>query len=321
MPRSSRHPRSVAPLAIALFVAACGGGAPASPTAGPATAAPATAAPPASATPAATNVSTGEPSVKGPAQVPVGASFDVEWTGPNGERDYVTIVAAGSTKWTNEPYFATGSTPSPGTLTAPSTPGAFELWYVSGADATVLARVAITVSAFVGTIDAPDSVAGGTVFEVAWTGPNGPGDYITIVKVGATAWTNEPYFSTSVGSPGTLQASIEAGPFELWYVSGTGDVIQLREPITVTPYSASVDGPGEVAKGGAVAIAWTGPSGPGDYITIVPAGAPEDAYLDYCSTSTPSPCEVTAPDGAGAYEVRYVTAAYKVLAREPLLVR
>jgi Ca-activated chloride channel family protein len=320
--------RRSAPLAIAVLVAACGGGnAPATPTAAPATPPAATVAPttgtPASAevTSAPTNASTGEPSVKAPVTVAVGASFQVDWTGPNGDRDYVTIVKAGATKWTTEPYFYTSTAASPGTLTAPGAAGAYEVWYVRGVDDVVLAKTTVTVSSFAGTVDGPDSVPAGTEFQVAWTGPNGPGDYVTIVKAGTAKWTNEPYFYTSAGAPGTLLAPIEAGQYELWYVSGSGDTLQLRTPITVLPYSASVDGPGQVAKGAPVSIAWTGPTGPGDYITIAPAGSSEGTYLAYCYTNTPSPCIINAPDDAGAYEVRYVTGQAKVLATEPLLVK
>lgn len=323
MLRTSNH-RLVATLGVALLVAACGGGAAATPNAATPTAPPATAGPTGTPTPtagpAATNVSTGAPSVKGPAAVQPGASFEVEWTGPNGERDYVTIVKAGAAKWTNEPYFYTGSNPSPASLTAPATAGAYELWYVKGDDSTVLAKAPIAVSAFVGTIDGPDSVAAGSTFEVAWTGPNGPRDYVTIVKAGATAWSNESYFYTTEGTPSTLQAPIDPGAYELWYVSGAG-TIQLRVPIAVAPYSASVDGPGEVTHAQPVSIIWTGPAGPGDYITIAAAGSPEGTYLNYCYTTVPSPCIVNAPEKAGAYEIRYVTAKSKTLASEALLVK
>lgn len=314
----TRTIRLTSSAALGLLLAACGGGAAATPTAAPITAAPATVA--ATAAPAATNASTGQPSVKAPAQVAVGSTFDVEWTGPNGEGDYVTIVKVGATKWTNEPYFYTNNTPSPGPLTAPGTAGAYELWYVKGDDETVLAKLAITVSAFVGSITAPATVAGGTTFEVSWTGPDGSRDYITIVKAGAQ-WTNESYFYTSVGPKGTLQAPIEGGAYELLYVSGAGDTIQYRQAITVTDVSASVDGPGQVTHGQPVSIAWAGPNGPGDYITIAAAGSPEGTYLDYCYTYTPSPCVINAPDQAGAYEVRYVTQAKKTLASEALQVK
>ena len=306
-----------------VIVAACGGGgAPATPTPAPATVAPTAAATEAPvATPASTNASTGEPSVKGPAQASIGQKIDVAWTGPNAQGDFVTIVAVGTAKWTNETYFYTASNPSPGSLTAPGTAGAFEIWYVSGADLTVLARSPLTVSAFVGSIDAPASVAGGTEFAISWTGPNGQGDYITIVKAGTPAWTNEPYFYTSVGPTSKLVAPIDAGPYELLYISGQGATVQLRRPITVTASSATVDGPGEVNHGNPVSIAWTGPSGPGDYITIAPKGSSDGTYTDYCYTTTPSPCVINAPDTAGPYEVRYVTGTGRMIASEPLLVK
>jgi Ca-activated chloride channel family protein len=272
--------RLTAAAAIAGLVVACGGGgAPATPTPVPATTPAASTAGPtgtaATATVEPTNASTGAPSVKAAAQVAVGTSFEVAWTGPNGKGDYVTIVKAGATKWTNEPYFYTNSTPSPGKLTAPGTAGAYELWYVKGDDSSVLAKAPLTVSTFVGTLDAPATVGGGTVFDVSWTGPDGPRDYVTIVKAGATKWTNEPYFYTSVGPKSTLQAPIEAGAYEIWYVSGEGDVVQLKRPITVLPVSVSVDGPGTVDHGQTVTIAWTGPNGKDDYISIAAAGSPE----------------------------------------------
>ncbi|HEX2626845.1 MAG TPA: hypothetical protein VHL56_08060 [Candidatus Limnocylindrales bacterium] len=68
--------------------------------------------------------------------------------------------------------------------------------------------------------------------------------------------------------------------------------------------------------------AWTGPSAPGDYITIAAAGSAEGTYLNYCYTTAPSPCIINAPDTAGPYEIRYVTGAQgKTLATEPLLVK
>jgi Ca-activated chloride channel family protein len=50
---------------------------------------------------------------------------------------------------------------------------------------------------------------------------------------------------------------------------------------------------------------WTGPNGPGDYITIVQEGAPEGAYLSYAIT-------------AGAYETRYVAGKGSTLGSVPI---
>ena len=312
-------------LAIAALVAACGGSPAVTPTAAPPTVAQATVAPPSDApatTVPASNPATGPANLEAPASVEAGRQFDVTWTGPNGDRDYVTIVAPGATEWTEEPFFYTASGGNPGQLTAPAAAGSYVLWYVQGTDEQVLFRRDIAVTPFQGSLLAPETVIAGTEFEVAWNGPDGPGDYVTIVAQGATKWTNEPYFYTaSGGNPATLQAPIEDGAYEIWYVLGAAETIEARVPIVVTAFSASVDGPDEASKGSSVDVTWTGPDGPGDYITFAPVGSPEGTYLAYCYTYVGSPCAITAPDDAGPFEIRYVTQAGKTLASAPIVIK
>jgi Ca-activated chloride channel family protein len=288
----------------------------------PPTAAAGTPAPTAgAATPAATSPLIGPPNIVAPDTVAAGSAFDVTWTGPIGSSDFITLVEPTATEWTNEPYFyATYS--SPQQMTAPAAPGTYELWYVEGEGETILFRRDITVTAFVGSVDGPDEVTGNTEFDVTWTGPNAPGDYVTIVKAGATRWTNEDYFYTQGAVPPLkLLAPLEPGAYELWYVLGADDTIAARAPITILPASASVQAPEGVDRGATFDVAWTGPDGPGDFITIVAAGAAEAAYLDYCYTNEGPSCTLTAPDQGGPYEVRYTTGTNKVLASKPIVVR
>jgi Ca-activated chloride channel family protein len=310
---------------VALVVAGCGGAAPSS--------APSSPPPSSSSSPPSTPTAEpsadssvppwfGEPSVSGPATVEAGTRFDVVWTGPLANDDYITIVALGATTWNGESYFdATAG--SPAQLTAPLAPGAYELWYVNGADATPLTRSPITVLPASATLDAPAEIEAGTSFQVSWTGPNGPGDFITIVAPGTARWTNESYFPTSSGSTGTLTAPLVAGPHQIRYVSGQGEVTIVAAPITVTPTSASLDAPAEVAAGTSFQVSWTGPNGPGDYITIVATGAPPGTYLSYANTSNGSPATLTAPTAPGSYELRYVVerAGVTTLATRPIEVR
>lgn len=296
-------------LSLVVLVAACGGGGTATPTpAAPTTAVTeAPSAGPATAGPTATNPSTGTPGLDAPAEVQAGTEFEVTWTGPNAQGDYVTIVKLGATEWTNEDYFNTTGG-SPQKLAASSVAGDYEIWYVSGADKKILVRRAIKILPFSGSLDAPASVEANKEFDVAWTGPNGPGDYVTIVKLGATQWTNEDYFNASGGSPQKLLAPIEPGSYELWYVIGADRTIQVRRPITVTATTATVTAPEQVAKGAKFQVAWTGPNGPGDYVTIVKVGSAPSAYLSYFNASSGTPGTLTAPDEAGDYEVWYVAA-------------
>ncbi len=302
MTRWNRAAVAAAGWVVALVVAGCSG-----------TAAPAAATPTPTADPTPTPTATASPppvtggaTLDGPAEVPAGAKFSVSWTGPNAPRDYVTIVAAGAERWTNEPYFYTTVGPT-GSLTAPTTDGAYELLYALGDDNSILARRPITVRPFVGTLAAPDSVMGTTTFEVTWTGPDGPGDYVTIVRAGTERWTNESYFYTTVGSPGTLTAPLEAGAYEAWYVTGADSRTMLRRPITVTGVDVTLSAPATVARNATFQVAWTGPDGPLDYITIVPAGSPVGTYTSYAYTATGNPVTITAPATAGNYEIWYAS--------------
>ena len=297
-------------LAITLLLAACGGGGtpatptPVPPTVPPATTPPATVAPTVEITATPTDAATGPANLDAVSEIEAGKVIEVKWTGPNAKGDYVTIVEAGATKWTDEDYFYT-TIGSPGELTAPSKDGAYALWYVSGADSTILARRAIRVTPFSGSLLAPETVMANTQFEVAWNGPDGPGDYVTIVKLGATKWTNESYFYTTVGSPGPLLAPLEAGSYEVWYVIGQDSTVQARTPITVTAAVVTLDAPDQVAPGASFEVTWTGPNGKGDYVTIVPKGADASAYESYFYTTVGSPGPLKAPDAAGEYEIRY----------------
>lgn len=301
-------PLVVIGLLVVLVLAACGGGAAATPTAEP-TADPtpeATAEPSESAEPS--EQAGGPAGLEAPSEVEAGAAFDVAWTGPNATGDYVTIVPAGATAWTFEdPYFNTNAGPT-GSLVAPTAPGEYELWYVNGADDTVAFSVDVTVTPFEGDLLAVDEVAAGTEFEVAWNGPDGPGDYVTVVPVGADAWTGaDPYFNTSIGPVGTLYAPMTDGDYEIWYVVGSDSSVQSRRPITVTPLEITIDAPESVGAGEDFEVAWTGPDGQGDYLTIVPEGSAEGAYLSYAYTYTGSTVTLTAPDEPGSYEIWYAS--------------
>jgi Ca-activated chloride channel family protein len=290
---------------VAIAVAACSGGGGASPSASAAATPTVTPAPSGTAAASATPA-TGEATLDAPDEVEAGATFEVEWTGPNADRDYVTIVTAGTDEWTDEPYFYT-SAGSPGRLTAPTTAGDYELLYVVGVDESIAARRPITVTPFEGALLGPEDVEAGSQFEVAWNGPDGPGDYVTIVAEGTTRSTNESYFYTAHGNPGKLTAPIDPGDYELWYVTGADSATMATRPITVTPFEITLDAPAEVAAGAAFEVTWTGPDGPTDYITIVPAGSPEGTYLSYAYTSSGSPARLTAPSEPGAYEIWYAS--------------
>ena len=253
-----------------------------------------------------------EISLSFPAEVLVGSSFEVNWTGPNGERDYITVVPVGSPEGSFESYFYTENA-NPGTLTAPSFPGQYEVRYTTDrADEkgnSLYAQV-ITVLPALYSLTAPAEVVAGSPFEVSWQGPNGAQDYITVVPAGSPEGSYLSYFYTENANPGSLTAPVDPGQYEIRYTTDRAEAkgaILYYIPISVLPASFSITAPAEVAVGQQFEVSWTGPDGPSDYITIVPAGAADGEYMSYFYTENANPGTLTAPDTPGQYEIRYTS--------------
>lgn len=170
-----------------------------------------------------------------PAAVAAGEKFAVNWTGPNAQGDYITIVAASTDTWTNEPWFHTKSAATPGSLVTPLDAGEYVLWYVTGADDATMATRPITVTPYSVSLHAAGTVQLGTTFTVDWTGPNGPLDYVTIVAAGSAPGTYNSFAYTQNGTPVTLTASDASGNYEIWYASDrVKDIVFGKISIVVT---------------------------------------------------------------------------------------
>jgi len=259
--------------------------------------------------------------VSAPAEVAAGAPFEVVWSGPSHGGDYLTVVPAGAPEATYLSYAYTDRG-NPATLTAPIGAGAYEVRYVTGQSQRTAASVPLIVTAASVGVSAPAEVGAGTPFEVNWSGPANAGDYLTIVPAGAPEGTYLSYAYTDRGSPATLTAPIDPGAHEVRYVSGQGDRTLASAPIVVAPARIALTVPAEVAPGASFDVAWDGPDGSGDYLTIVPEGAAEGSYLSYAYTDRGSPATLTAPAEAGRYEVRYVSGqGDRTLASAPIEVR
>ena len=256
-------------------------------------------------------------SVSGPATVAAGALFEVKWTGPSNERDYIAIgeAAPNGRLYLDYKYTRSGS---PIKLAAPEKPGDYELRYILSQGDTVIARQPITVGAVNATVTAPAQVAAGAKFKVNWTGPNNERDFVTLVKAGAAEKTYERYAYTKAGNPLELIAPDEPGAYELRYASGTQYLTLARANITVGAISGTLTGPAQVVAGEGFKVGWKGPDNARNFITIVPQGAREGAYSSAYAYTAPrdNPVNLIAPLAAGEYELRYSTAEkYLTLAR------
>lgn len=335
-------------IALLLLLGRCAMQRQASPTPPPTSEKPA--ATPAPSSPGAASTPTAEAPEKltpatlsAPPTVLAGSVFEVHWTGPDNQGDFITIVAKDAPPDKFGHYTLTREGPTL-KVTAPMEPSAspaapsgHELRYIAARSKTILGRTPIEISAAAATLDAPAEAIAGTKVSIQWTGPNNRGDYITFAL---KDWPDNKYGNytlTQQGSPLTVDAPIEPGDIELRYSTGDGHQILARRPIRIVAAGVSLTAPDKAVAGSTIDVAWNGPNNTGDYITLAAKGWPDDKYGNYTNTSAGGskvgepgkPLKLQMPFfdgpatsegiGAGEGELRYVSGqGRKVLARRPI---
>ena len=170
-------------------------------------------------------------------------------------------------------------------------------------------------------VSPPSEAEASTTISVPWQGPNNAGDYLSVAEPGAAGSAFLTYVRTNAGNPSALALPEEPGQYEVRYVDAkTGEVL-ASAPIVATGLTASLEVPEEVDAGAGFEVIWQGPNEPGDFITIVAPDAPPDSFENFVRTDAGSPAQLTAPDGPGTFEVRYVLArTQQPLASAPVVV-
>ena len=155
-------------------------------------------------------------------------------------------------------------------------------------------------------LDAPATAVTGATFAVSWSSAIDPQDYVTIVSVGAGENTRGDYQRVRGDTEGSLTAPAEPGLYEVRYVLNEGTRVLGSAPVEIVEAEVSISAPDEVKTGAGFAVSWSSSIHPQDYVTIVPAGADEDAYTDYKRVRDDTENSLVAPADPGLYEVRYV---------------
>ncbi|HHL21866.1 MAG TPA: VWA domain-containing protein, partial [Aliiroseovarius sp.] len=146
---------------------------------------------------------------------PAGGKLEVTWEGPGGDIDFIAIAEPGETPNRYATYkYTRNSEGNALEIEIPTTPGTYELRYVqNGKPDKILAAEPISVVPLTASLDAPDSVAAGQAFDVAWTGPGYPRDRIIIAAPGSDQV--ESFASPTSGAVVTLYAPTSPGEYEL----------------------------------------------------------------------------------------------------------
>jgi Ca-activated chloride channel family protein len=257
--------------------------------------------------------------------------IEAGWTGPGNRDDYIDLVPRGYANTSGEITYVYVRDAMPvAKLRVPTSPGDYEVRYVVqlANERKVKASAPVTVTAATATVTVPPKAESAEPLQIAWQGPAGEGDYIDIVPAGYTQTSGEiTYAYTKDGNPAKLTAPGKSGAYEVRYVlEGTGGrKILSSAPLEVTQPAATLTAPDMVAKSAPFKVEWTGPNRAGDYVDLVKKGATATSgEIAYFYTDKGSPGELTAPAGAGEYDLRYVLegpGGRQVLVRRAVRVR
>ncbi|WP_147306608.1 MULTISPECIES: VWA domain-containing protein [unclassified Wenzhouxiangella] len=261
-----------------------------------------------------------EASLTAPETGLAGGTVEVEWAGPDEERDYIAVAYKGESanRHINFTYTEEGS---PLELTLPPEEGEYELRYIRRQGRQILAGETITVEPVQATLTAPDTAAAGDDITVEWEGPDYRRDYIAITRPDDDPGRHINFTYTKDGSPLELKMPAESGDYEIRYIQRQDRTILARHPITVEPVEASVSAPDTAAAGDDITVEWEGPDYRRDYIAITRPDNDSGKHINFTYTKDGSPLELQMPPEAGDYEIRYIQRQDRtILARHPITV-
>ena len=243
--------------------------------------------------------------LEGPASVPAGSAFSVQWEGPDSRGDYIAIAEKGSKDLSHKDYTYTKKG-NPAGFTAPGEVGDYELRYVHAHSRKIIGRADIKVAPVQATVHAPAEADVAVKFEVKWQGPDYPSDYVAIARPHQRAGSQLNYTYTRRGNPLKLQAPSDPGTYEVRYILGRGSQLLAKTTIEIKGVGASVEAPAAADVATEFEVNWQGPDNQSDYIAIARPDQKPGSQVHYTYTKKGSPLKVQAPSDPGTYEVRYI---------------
>jgi microcystin-dependent protein len=258
---------------------------------------------PAPSTPAATQDLSAE--VSAPDSAEVAMCIDVSWKGPANSDDYISVARPDQPPgaFVNRALVREGN---PLKVWTPSDPGQFEMRYILGRGAKLLAKSPIAVTAVTAKVEPAGPVNVAAWIEVKWEGPARDGDYITVSRPDQKSGAFLGVTLAKEGNPLKVRAPSDAGDYEVRYILARGAKLLAKAPITVNPVTAEVRAPASAAAGAEFEVQWQGPGYSEDFVSVARANQAPGEYVYFAWVRQGSPMKFHGPKEPGTYEVRYV---------------
>ncbi len=251
-------------------------------------------------------VVSGDPGLTAPDEIAAGSDAAVGWSRSAAGGDIVGMVPRDGTPADLMSCFTVGWRIE-GSVSAPTVAAELDLVVVDGVTLSVAARRPLRITVPEVTLDAPARVVTGERIEVAWSGPEGREDFVSLAIPGSPDLDYLEWARVEDGNPSVLPAPRAPGKYELRYVDGEKAEVRARAGIDVAAVPIELAAPDSVPAGIRFEIAWTGPASPGDIITLSRPDAAPDRYFDWASITVGSPLTLAAPTRPGSYEIRYLS--------------
>ncbi len=272
--------------------------------------------------------------IEAPASVVAGSEFTLNMSGPMHQLDYIAMTDPGTDdndyKYGYE-YTRKASDAGELKLRAPIVAGEYSLRYLlSGKPRDrMLASTNFTVTEVNATLQTPTApIDAGAKFAVTWDGPDSMQDFIALTDIdGEPHSYTYGYEYTRKGNPATLTAPTAPGRYLVRYVmrgqvAGQANRDLAEASIVVGSVGATLDAPETVVAGANFEVAFTKPKDGRGYIAIGDIDADGIDYQYGYQSARDKPVELTAPDTAGDYAIRYIQEGNEdvILATVPLKV-
>ena len=163
--------------------------------------------------------------------------------------------------------------------------------------------------------DIGDKAEAGHTYRIGYRGTAHPGNYAGFTRRGEGAPPSGPSYGVIGGAgesgnnPFSKRAPLEPGDYDLILAGPNGSVV-ARQPIEVVAASNGFEPVGSVAPGERFAVSWRGPNQASERVVIARPGDPPQTFGEswgYPLTHKGN-MRLTAPEEAGFYELRYLSA-------------